>query len=103
MVSISFEPEVKLGEKGRKKSDDSVYGCNEKDPQNKDLPPPNGDGTSESLRQLDNLNPVSLTQGRGSQLCVPASQQVCLYRCNRTEKSKLPRRILPWPNSFVKF
>jgi len=23
---------------------------------------------------------------RDSQLCVPASQQVCLYRCNRTEK-----------------
>jgi len=40
---------------------------------------------------------------RGSQLCVPASQQVCLYRCNRTEKSKLPGLILPWPTGFVKF
>ena len=31
-----------------------------------------------------------LGQRRDSQLCVPASQQVCLYRCNRkTEKSEV--------------
>ena len=40
-----------------------------------------------SLRQLDYLGALG---PRDSQLCVPASQQVCLYRCNReSEKSEV--------------
>jgi len=31
-VSIAFETCSEMGEKGRKKSDESAYGCNEKDP-----------------------------------------------------------------------
>ena len=41
-----------------------------------------------SLRQLDYL--IALKGFGDSQLCVPASQQVCLYRCNRnSEKSEV--------------
>ena len=57
-----------------------------------------GFGTSRCLRRLDNLGGHS---DRGdSQLCVPASQQVCLYRCNRSEKSSLPAQDIASVKQF---
>jgi len=72
-----------------------IYGCKRKDSRRTQecAGSATGFGLSDSLRQPDCLRshwPDRETQ----RLCVPASQQVCLYRCNRSKKSNLPDEIL---------